>query len=260
MEASVVLAIGAAGAYHRAGLPFALPPRWEDEYREWTEDNVVREALGVSSDREAERVLTRMLRDSGLRRAADLVFERRVAEVALGVRPDDSTLARLYRVVYDTARSALPSFVRRAFAKFERDYPRYARRAANRLGVSTASPSDVLAEIDADIDAEIARAGFGDERMTIGLDIEPNADSVNVGGPVEVGVGLDTLSAITGKAFDAAVKGLGKTANVVGDGVENAANAIADAIPDPRPQVNAALIIGGVAAFALLVIALRRQS
>lgn len=193
MEASVVLAIGAAGAYHRAGLPFALPPRWEDDYREWTEDNAVREALGVSSDREAERVLTRMLRDSGLRRAADLVFERRVAEVALGVRPDDSTLARLYRVVYETARSALPSFVRKAFEKFERDYPRYARRAADRLGVSTASPSDVLAEIDADIDAEVARAGFS-ERMAVAL--TTGASTVTVAGPVDLTVSPATLAAI----------------------------------------------------------------
>lgn len=193
MEASVVLAIGAAGAFNRAGLPFALPPRWEDEYREWSEDNAVREALGVASDREAERVLTRMLRESGLRRAADLVFQRRVAEIALGVRPDDSTLARLYRVVYETARSALPSFVRQAFAKFERDYPRYARRAADRLGVSTASPFDVLAEIDADIDAEVARAGFG-ERMAVAL--TTGASTVTVAGPVDLTVSPATLAAM----------------------------------------------------------------
>jgi len=193
VEASVVLAIGAAGAFNRAGLPFALPPRWEDEYREWSEDNVVREALGVSSDREAERVRTHMLRESGLRRAADLVFQRRVAEIALGVRPDDSTLARLYRMVYETARSALPSFVRRAFAKFERDYPRYARRAADRLGVSTASPSDVLAEIDADIDAEVARAGFS-ERMAVAL--TGSSSTVTVAGPVDLTVSPATLAAM----------------------------------------------------------------
>lgn len=193
MEASVVLAIGAAGAFNRAGLPFALPVRWEDSYREWSEDNAVRDALGVSSDREAERVLTRMLRETGLRKAADLVFQRRIAEVALGVRPDDSTLARLYRLVYGAARSALPAAVARAFAKFERDAPRYARRAAARLGVSTVNPNDVLNEIDADIDAEVSRAGFA-ERTAVAL--ASGESTVTVGGPVDVAVTPASLAAI----------------------------------------------------------------
>lgn len=115
-------------------------------------------------------------------------------------------------------------------------------------GASQPSPYVDYTSIKSESDAEYA---------SINADVD---DTATVGGAVNVGVDLQTLSAITGKAFDAAVKGLGKTADVVGDGVENAANAIADAIPDPRPQINAALIIGGVAAFALLVIALRRQS
>lgn len=102
-------------------------------------------------------------------------------------------------------------------------------------GASQPSPYVDYTSLKSESDAEYA---------TISADVD---DTATVGGAVNVGVDLETLSAITGKAFDAAVKGLGKTADVV-----------TDVIPNPRPQINAALIIGGVAALALLVIAVRR--
>lgn len=102
-------------------------------------------------------------------------------------------------------------------------------------GASQPSPYVDYTSLKSESDAEYA---------TISADVD---DTATVGGAVNVGVDLQTLSAITGKAFDAAVKGLGKTADVV-----------TDVIPNPRPQINAALIIGGVAALALLVIAVRR--
>lgn len=103
-------------------------------------------------------------------------------------------------------------------------------------GASQASPYVDYTSIKSESDAEYATMGE-----------LPTTDTVIVGGAVNVGVNVASMSAITGKAFDAAVKGLGKTADV-----------FANAVPNPKPQIHAALIIGGVAALAFLVIAVRR--
>jgi hypothetical protein len=245
MERSVVLAIGAAGAFQRAGLDFPLPSRWEDDYREWSEDNAVREALGVSSDRAAERALDRMIRDARLGDAVELVFRRRIAEIALGVREDDSTLARLYRFVYSKARGSLPSYIRAYFDKWERNMRRYVREVGEALGTDDPDPRDVLAAIDAEIDAAVARAGYG-ERTAVSSDL--SFEAVTVGGTANVGVDLGTLSA------------MGAMGPFVAGGIAagSATGSASTAVQAADRKVNTALIVGGIAALALLVYAVRR--
>jgi len=245
MERSVVLAIGAAGAFQRAGLDFPLPSRWEDDYREWSEDNAVREALGVSSDRAAERALDRMIRDARLGDAVELVFRRRIAEIALGVREDDSTLARLYRFVYSKARGSLPSYIRAYFDKWERNMRRYVREVGDALGTDDPDPRDVLAAIDAEIDTAVARAGYG-ERTAVSSDLL--FEAVTVGGTANVGVDLGTLAA------------MGAMGPFVANGIAagSAIGSASTAVQAVDRRINTALIVGGIAALALLVYAVRR--
>lgn len=186
-EASVILAIGAAGAFHRAGLAFPLPPRWESEQGDWSDDDRVREALDVDDDDEAEKLLRKRLKQARLTDAAELVMRRRYQEVALGVREDDSTLARIARAVHDGAMDyLLPAAVRRMFDTWERQTKATMRDLARRLGVDELRAEDVLADTDARIDAAVKRAGYAltqdDELRTVSMGSVDLAPMVEVGG------------------------------------------------------------------------------
>jgi hypothetical protein len=60
-DRSVVLAIGWAQVAPRIGATFALAPGWEVDTGYFSRDNLVRETLGVSSDREAADELLRRI-------------------------------------------------------------------------------------------------------------------------------------------------------------------------------------------------------
>lgn len=157
MSEAVFLAIGAAGAFARAGLSFPLPARWEDDQSFWSDDNRVREAFGVDDDDAAATKIRKRIKSSGLRKACTLVFARRMMEIQLGVREEDSALAWLYRL----GRSAVFAMLPQAAAEFFADFDDYASELSARFRAAGAdTPADVLRKMDDAIDDAIRRAGY----------------------------------------------------------------------------------------------------
>lgn len=157
MTEAVFLAIGAAGAFARAGVSFPLPARWEDDQNFWSDDNRVREAFDVDDDDEAATKIRRRIKSTGLRKACALVFARRMLEVQLGIREEDSALAWLYRL----SRSAVFAMLPQAAAEFFAEFQDYADAVSARLeAAGVTSSRGKLDELDAEIDKAIRRAGY----------------------------------------------------------------------------------------------------
>lgn len=156
MTEAVFLAIGAAGAFARAGLSFPLPSRWEDDQSFWSDDNRVREAFDADDDEAADKI-RRRIKAAGLRRASSLVFARRMMEIQLGVRDEDSALAWLYRAGRSAVFAMLPSAAAEFFADFD---DQAAELAARFRAAGADTPADVLRKMDDAIDDAIRRAGY----------------------------------------------------------------------------------------------------
>ena len=258
-DSSVMLAIGAAGAFHRAGLPFPLPPRWEADQGDWSDDDRVREAFGAESDAQAERILRKRIKDAKLTRAAELVVKRRYQEVALGVREDDSMLARLARALHDGVEDyLLPAAIKKAFDKFERETQATIRDLADRFGIDELRPEDVLEDTDARIDAELERAGY---RISSQDDRQAVSITADLAPMVDIGGGLVTLAPIVpGMAaaealergaklgFKSFGKGPGGTLLKAGAEIGNEAR-------QPGMTLGVGIAIGAAAVIALLIIA-----
>jgi hypothetical protein len=157
VKESVFLAIGAAGAFARAGVAFPLPARWEDGQSFWSDDNAVREAFNVEDDEEAAVKIRRRIKAAGLRKASALVFTRRLMEVHLGMREDDSILGWLVTLSRRAVFAMLPSEAAEFFLDFQDEAVDLERRFA---AAGAASPSEMLQGIDDMIDREIRRAGY----------------------------------------------------------------------------------------------------
>lgn len=87
-DRSVTLAIAWARVAPRIGASFILPPGWEEDVGYFSMDNRVRDALGVSSDREAEQ---RLLDRIKARKAGTLVrLQIQLEQIRLAIELTDN--------------------------------------------------------------------------------------------------------------------------------------------------------------------------
>lgn len=159
---ATMLAIGAAGAFDRAGLAFPLRNRWEDGQPFWQDDNIVRDAFNASDDEEAADKIRRRIKKAGLKRVSSLVFIRRLEEEQAGLRPQDDVFGWLYKIAtlgileYLVPPSAAGFFLDLESARQE--------LAAQLIKLGFEDPRDRLAEIDRKIDLAVRKAGYTPKR------------------------------------------------------------------------------------------------
>ena len=106
-DRSVSLAIAWARIAPRIGASFVLPPGWEEDVGYWSLDNRVRDALGVSSDREAEdRIMDRIK----ARKAGTLVrlaLQEEQIRLAIDATDNQGASAVLKRALFGLLASAI---------------------------------------------------------------------------------------------------------------------------------------------------------
>lgn len=159
-----MLAIGAAGAFDRAGLPFPLENRWEDGQNFWSDDNIVRDAFNASDDEEAADKIRRRVKNAGLKRVSSLVFIRRLTEEQAGLRPQDDVFGWLYKIA---TLGILEYLVPAEAAGFFLDLDE-ARKEIDRqlIKLGYEDPKDRLRELDRKIDEAVRKAGYTPKRRS----------------------------------------------------------------------------------------------
>lgn len=110
MDRSVLVAIGWSRIAPKLGVPFDLPPGWEESTGYFYEDNRVRDAVGASDDREAFDKLMAIIKAHKAGTLVKLELMRRAIQLHVEYTDNQGVSAYVKQALIAALAAALGSF------------------------------------------------------------------------------------------------------------------------------------------------------